>query len=585
MPGIRQLAELRNLTRKASAKFVVLSNPAYVHEIDLAETLRVVNQQVLGLSSRHSDVSRKFPLLVADVMAASSLINQLFETKKNQRNDPESWLALRADVNKLIFGMRSKLKGLSKLSSSNPAQLRSLSIAVGEFESLFSIYEIQPQASITDINTSLLQADEIAGGLSATLGSIPEIEFGPSIRNFRKAVSRFRAASFLFDDEINLLVEGANLSEIMEAVNEARATALSILSDLNFKVKERVEKIQLSEIQAAQDRASKALVYSLIAMVIVIILALYLYFSLKDRVDMLVKGTKKIAEGDLTYSFSIRGETDEFDEISIAINSMVSDLNKSFEKLSETQRELQSALDAADTANRLKSTFIANMSHEFRTPLNAIIGFSDLMASRLFGKLGAKQYEGYITDINNSGKHLLELVNGIMDLSKIESGNREFEISEIDLGEALDDTLTLVKQLAREKKIDMKASIDEELPMIFADKTVIHQVLINIINNAVKFTPPKGSIDVKITKTTDNGIRILISDTGIGIPEEDLELIMVPFGQSRTAQTSVVEGTGLGLPIARTLVTEMGGNIEISSKAGNGTEVCICFPPGCLEQR
>ena len=261
----------------------------------------------------------------------------------------------------------------------------------------------------------------------------------------------------------------------------------------------------------------------------------------------------------------------------------VRDLETSRHKLQEQARQLVDLAEKyavektrAETANRSKSEFLANMSHELRTPLNAIIGFSEMMESGLFGPLGSAKYEEYARDIKGSGQHLLELINDILDMSKIEAGRMTLEKDDLDIDEVLGESLRLVSGRADEADLRIVNEVSG-LPHVQADKRAVKQVLLNLLSNAVKFTPAGGSIHV--TGATDGKkITVAVRDTGIGIPASALSKIGRPFEQVESQHSKKHKGTGLGLALSRSLVEMHGGELTIESTEGLGTTVSFTLP-------
>lgn len=243
------------------------------------------------------------------------------------------------------------------------------------------------------------------------------------------------------------------------------------------------------------------------------------------------------------------------------------------EKLNES---LQSEKERAESANKAKSEFLANMSHELRTPLNAIIGFSEMMIQATFGPLGSERYTEYMNDIHNSGTHLLTLINDILDMSKIEAGRFTLSSENADLEPIISETLRTLTPQAQEKSITLSADITPKLHGDI-DRRAIHQVFLNILSNAVKFTPSGGHIDVKGYQEDDR-LVFIFSDTGVGIPEAAIAKLCQPFEQVENQFTKTHAGSGLGLAISRSLVELHGGELDIQSKEGEGTIVTIILP-------
>ena len=232
---------------------------------------------------------------------------------------------------------------------------------------------------------------------------------------------------------------------------------------------------------------------------------------------------------------------------------------------------------AAETANRTKSEFLANLSHEFRTPLNAIIGFSDMMNAKTFGPLGASRYEEYVQGIHESGLHLLNLIEDLLDLSKIEGRRYKLKDEPLDLASFLPEIIHLLTPDASKKRIAIEQSIEPNLPLLQADGRATKQMVLNLLSNAVKFTPEDGRIEIQAF-VRDRSINIVVRDTGIGIPEEFLEKVLTPFGQVETPMARSNMGTGLGLAIVNSLVQQHGGSITLDSTPGEGTAVTLVFP-------
>jgi signal transduction histidine kinase len=239
-----------------------------------------------------------------------------------------------------------------------------------------------------------------------------------------------------------------------------------------------------------------------------------------------------------------------------------------FREIGQKSRELEAA-------SRHKSEFLANMSHELRTPLNAVIGFSEVLSERMFGELNEKQDE-YLKDIHASGQHLLSLINDILDLSKIEAGRMELEVTEFDLPMAIDNALTLVRERAARRGIALHTTLDERLGRVQADERKVRQVLLNLLSNAIKFTPEGGRIDLG-AKPLNGSIEVSVSDTGIGIAPEDQEAVFEEFRQVGTADKKV-EGTGLGLALSRKFIELHGGKIWVKSEAGAGSTFTFTVP-------
>jgi signal transduction histidine kinase len=239
-------------------------------------------------------------------------------------------------------------------------------------------------------------------------------------------------------------------------------------------------------------------------------------------------------------------------------------------------RELADKSRLLEAASRHKSEFLANMSHELRTPLNAILGFSEVLAERMFGEVNEKQAE-YLQDILASGRHLLSLINDILDLSKVEAGRLELELGRFHLPTALDNALTLVRERASRHGIALDHAVDGRLGDIVADERKVKQILLNLLSNAVKFTPQAGRVGVTAT-VAEGVITIAVSDTGIGIAPEDQAAIFEEFRQVGRDDARKQEGTGLGLTLAKKLVELHGGQIWVRSQVGQGSTFTFTLP-------
>jgi len=251
------------------------------------------------------------------------------------------------------------------------------------------------------------------------------------------------------------------------------------------------------------------------------------------------------------------------------LGALAANLNRMSDELGRLYQQLEAA-------SRHKSEFLANMSHELRTPLNAIIGFSEVLQQRMFGELTAKQAQ-YVDVILASGRHLLSLINDILDLSKVEAGRMELEPTTFDLQLAIENTVALVRDRAAHHGLRLELALDGELGHVVADERKVKQILLNLLANAVKFTPDGGGIEIRASRT-DGKVEISVSDTGIGIAPEDQEVIFEEFRQVGTDYARKREGTGLGLALVKRLVELHGGQIWVKSGAGKGSTFTFTLP-------
>jgi len=246
------------------------------------------------------------------------------------------------------------------------------------------------------------------------------------------------------------------------------------------------------------------------------------------------------------------------------------------------EKQLKTALLSADDANKTKSNFLALMSHELRTPLNAIIGFSDVLASELYGPIGKERYREYAHDIHDAGKHLLALINDILDLSKAEAGKLEFHPEQIAIPEFFTNCLSLVTAHATRKQLRLTTHVAEDVPSLWADPLRMKQILVNLLSNAVKFTPVQGSVELCAVPRSDGGITLYVRDTGIGMSAESIPMALEPFRQIASPHARNAEGTGLGLTLVKRLTELHDGTLSIESTENKGTTVYIHLPATCV---
>ena len=233
----------------------------------------------------------------------------------------------------------------------------------------------------------------------------------------------------------------------------------------------------------------------------------------------------------------------------------------------------------AEAANIAKSRFLAQMSHELRTPLNAILGFSEVMKGEIFGAHQVPAYKDYAADIHNSGVHLLGLINEILDLSRIEAGRYELNEEAVLLAHVVGECAHLLAMRAKSRGLTIHELYENDMPQLWVDARAVRQICLNLLGNAIKFTPRGGEIWVKVGWTASGGQYFTVQDTGSGIPEEEIPIVLASFGQGSNAIKSAEQGAGLGLPIAKSLVDLHGGTFTLKSKLRIGTEVIVTFPP------
>src|SRR5438477_1699622 len=253
-------------------------------------------------------------------------------------------------------------------------------------------------------------------------------------------------------------------------------------------------------------------------------------------------------------------------------DALIGELEQAKSKSDEARRH-------AEAANIAKSRFLAQMSHELRTPLNAILGFSEVMKSEVFGAHAVPAYKEYAGDIHSSGVHLLNLINEILDLSRIEAGRYELNEEAVSLTHVVSDCHHLLKLRASSRGITIHEVFEQDMPRIWGDERAMRQIVLNLLSNSIKFTPQGGEIWLKVGWTLSGGQYLSVKDTGSGIAEDEIPIVLASFGQGSNSIKSAEQGAGLGLPIAKSLIDMHGGTFTLKSKLRIGTEVIVTFPP------
>jgi len=260
------------------------------------------------------------------------------------------------------------------------------------------------------------------------------------------------------------------------------------------------------------------------------------------------------------------------------LRAHVAELEATQAVLEKTSTELFEAVEAAEAASRAKSSFLASMSHELRTPLNAVLGFSETMEKEVHGALGAPQYKDYVQDIHRSGAHLLSLINDILDVSRLDAGHCELQEEVFGLKDEIEESMHMVSVQARKAQVRLTREVAPGLPLLNGDRRRMRQILLNLLSNALKFTPPGGEVMTRAFRS-DEGLVLKVTDTGIGIAPEDFSKVLEPFGQVDSRLARKYQGTGLGLPLTRQLVELHGGSLRLESTVGDGTTVTVVLPP------
>jgi signal transduction histidine kinase len=254
--------------------------------------------------------------------------------------------------------------------------------------------------------------------------------------------------------------------------------------------------------------------------------------------------------------------------------------------MAHMSRRLAFAVNEAELANRAKSSFLANMSHELRTPLNAILGFSEVMKDQHLGPVHNPRYLSYAADIHNSGRHLLAIINDVLDLAKIEAGKMSLDnATQFELVPVVISSVDMLKGLGEKLGVTVKNEIADETLRVTAVERMIRQIVINLVGNAIKFTPPGGTVYLSGRMRNDGGFEIAVRDTGVGMSEAELAIALTPFGQNENRLTGKHDGTGLGLPLAKAMLELHDGALTMASAPNMGTTVTLMLPAERIEMR
>ena len=424
---------------------------------------------------------------------------------------------------------------------------------------------------------------EVRAAFLATQARMQEvlikIKAGSDLRavrgGFAKLSSLGAGESGMFATHLLLLQLQANTEAAVARHEESTHRFASLVSGLSDKVGQDLAtqvgglrtKLDLNTVLLAALAAFSLLLSALVGW-------LYVGRGIATRLTRLADSMDAIAAGNFAAPIPASRGGDEIATMAQALHY--------FRDRTAAQRELErSAMQTADAANKAKTEFLANMSHELRTPLNSIIGFSEVLRERMFGELNAKQAE-YIQDIHSSGQHLLSLINDILDLSKIEAGRMELSLAQFDMGSLLDDALMLVQERAQRQGLRLERDVGDDIGEWVADPRKVKQVVINLLTNAVKFTPTGGRISLR-ARMVDAGVEIAVADTGVGIAPQEQALVFEEFRQASGDYLRKTEGTGLGLALSKRFVELHGGTISVQSALGQGSTFTFTLPTRELE--
>jgi len=350
-------------------------------------------------------------------------------------------------------------------------------------------------------------------------------------------------------------------------------------------VRERVAENSAKNFVELQEIQSKLSVWSATAfasgLVALGVTWYLLVFLIARPVTGLVASMRRIATGDTSTDVPNLGRANEVGDMARAVQVFK---EKSIEnqrlQAEESRRsgELAAARDEAQAANRAKSEFLANMSHELRTPLNAILGFSEMMKREILGPVSPPKYRDYVDDIHHMGSHLLSLVNDILEMSKVEAGESQLQESEFSVRETVEESIRTVTAAYRDRSSSVVLDRQSTLPRLFADRRMFTQMVLNLMSNAVKYTPESGRIRVNGVLAENGTFRLSVSDTGIGMSDQEINEAFEPFRRVDHALTSNFEGIGLGLPLTKAMIEMHGGKLEVASVSNRGTTATLVFP-------
>jgi PAS domain S-box-containing protein len=374
---------------------------------------------------------------------------------------------------------------------------------------------------------------------------------------------------------------GANVHEFHRAANETKKNIDGILAEQTQNMENVIETSKKSIIQTVRSTISSLSLTSLLMIIGVVFIAVLISNSMTKRLKALMKGAEEFAASNMEYRIPVRSKDEigllerSFNKMASSVSSLMADLKATYQTISSQMKELL-------RTDKLKDEFLANTSHELRTPLNGIIGIAESMVDGAAGQITPIQREN-LSMIISSGNRLSSLVNDILDFSKLKHQNIELQIRSVDLHQMTEVVLTLSGVLLKNKKLTLKNSVPENIPLVSADENRLQQILYNLVGNAVKFTE-EGQVEVSAKKSGDR-IRIRVSDTGIGIKEEHLENIFDSFAQAEGSISREYGGTGLGLTITKKLIELHGGDIQVQSQYGKGTEFIFTLPVAETQQK
>jgi signal transduction histidine kinase len=405
-----------------------------------------------------------------------------------------------------------------------------------------------------------LMDDDIKGRLEPRINALASFIDGP------KGIAQARM------DELEILATSERL------VGEN----IRLSKDLSVSVEQLVAgaigaiEIETMEARDVQERSRQVLYVTVFLSLVCSILVIWLYVrrNLIARLTALSEAMLSIAKGDLKSDLP-RGGPDEIGRMAEALSVF---RNTAIEVKESNLAEIKEAREIAEHANQAKSDFLANMSHELRTPLNAVIGFSEILKTQLFGPLGHDKYRQYADDIHGSGGYLLDLINNILDLSKVEADEMEIHEEEVDIQLVIEDAVSVVRHVASAAGLELEIDVPDEGTGLYADQMRLKQILLNLLTNAIKFSPRDSQIMIQVACDDANRTIVQIIDNGKGLAPDEIEIALRPFGQVADVMTRDQEGTGLGLPLCKSFMELHGGTLHLESELNRGTTVILTFP-------
>ncbi len=517
--------------------------------IQLKSSLQEQSKQLLGILFKSADWRGRNDRIFEDISRDVTLNNVRGQLTKIQ-------VLINAVIGKLRLDMVLSLKEYESSSKKNISQ-QAVDKIISEHKNLLS-------RNVGNLLTELAELQRLVEVLSGEkdydrLSDIKDIRLKPSLERLERAVRSINLGENVNDDLGNelLLLKAKLLGE--EGTNDivlkrnTGASLYNVMQDyLGLQVRNKELRNELESILVTLDQDWVSFV------------------DITRNIHELsvVKSDENLSRTWITVSMiSLWGGL----IFLVVIWLIFKAVSKQVDTLSHLRRQ-------AEAANQSKDNFLASMSHELRTPLNAIIGFSEIMKMQAFGPLGNDKYIEYCQDIKRSGAHLLDIINDILDVSAIEAGSFKVNEGEFIFETALNEAVLMVKLQAEEENVKLCNDVHHQRLVLFADERLVRQIIMNLLVNAVKFTPKGGTICIRDNFEKNGDYHLVIVDTGIGMDEEGVETALTPFGMVRSAYDDNTKGTGLGLPLAKRMMEIHNGTIEIKSEPGQGTEVTLIFP-------